>query len=286
MKLQLPTILTFTTLPPQAKTYDSGFYIRLGCMHAECKEDPVLHIKSNSKAGGSCRKHIADCVFDMLQQDTHDDSGHGFLYRPQRRTGPLFPDGRPLHADMAHIIWDGTLDDGAATAHVYGSARESWGVLVVRAGDHELTREPVYLSYGAPFGPDAGDVQAWVDRALELIDEHKPLRQQFNEALQRMSDKQHHLEALLKTSLLTCAAFKKALDVFGNANAAVDFLLSPTNALDGKAPAELLSDDAALKRVTEYLHAITSSWYPLSYPKEQSQHGPSAAPRGGLDGPV
>lgn len=31
--------------------------------------------------------------------------------------------------------------------------------------------EPVGLSYGAPFGPDAGDVAYWQDRVLKFIDE-------------------------------------------------------------------------------------------------------------------
>lgn len=49
--------------------------------------------------------------------------------------------------------------------------------------DHEqdnklLFREEVSLAYGAQFGPDAADVDAWESRVLKFIDEELPLLQE------------------------------------------------------------------------------------------------------------
>lgn len=62
-----------------------------------------------------------------------------------------------------------------------GSETGRSGTLVVF--DHEqdnrlLLREKVGLAYGAPFGPDADDVDAWESRVLKFIDEELPLLQE------------------------------------------------------------------------------------------------------------
>ena len=285
MKLQLPTVITFARIPPHAKDFMDGFYLRYGCKHQGCKQDPIVQITTNSSSRAACKEHLGETLLELLAHNRQGSKG-GFLYRPLRRRGQLEPDAPKVQA-TSDVVWDASFDNGAASAAVYRTREPDYGVLVVNGGDRELTRETVFLSYGARFGPDVSDVQTWADRALELIDERKPLRQRFDEALQRLEDKEHLLEALLKTAPLTCKAFAAALEVFGNADAAVDFLRSPTSALDGKAPAELLGDEEGLKRVSDLMKAILATRYPLSYPPKKAEtNSYSASEYGEFGGPL
>ena len=65
-------------------------------------------------------------------------------------------------------VWENKLDN---KYEVFVERKSPYnGELVIREGEKELLREAVTISYNAPFGPDAGDVQIWQDRCCEFID--------------------------------------------------------------------------------------------------------------------
>jgi hypothetical protein len=75
-----------------------------------------------------------------------------------------------------YIVWESDVDNG--TYHV-SVLRRTDGTpeernyeadLVVRRGDEEVYRARVGLSYGAVFGPDVADLDAWQEAALRIID--------------------------------------------------------------------------------------------------------------------
>jgi len=69
---------------------------------------------------------------------------------------------------MSELIWESTLD------HIYRitvtRVDQYNGTFRIHKGDQLLKEEPVTLAYGAPFGPDAADVQEWEDKAVVFID--------------------------------------------------------------------------------------------------------------------
>jgi hypothetical protein len=66
-------------------------------------------------------------------------------------------------------IWKSELD-GIYDVYVESGDDAYKGVLVIVCGGKELLREPVSISYGAQFGPDASDVSIWENRCIEVID--------------------------------------------------------------------------------------------------------------------
>lgn len=71
-----------------------------------------------------------------------------------------------------HLIWEATLDD------VYKCQvqriDESTGELTVQSPTQGLIlKEVVRLSYGAAFGPDAGDVAEWQEQCVRVVDADK-----------------------------------------------------------------------------------------------------------------
>lgn len=75
--------------------------------------------------------------------------------------------------DSAHerLVW-WTRIDGRFQVEVQRTDTHM-GELVVydhQNGDKELLREAVVLSYGAVLGPDADDVAAWQERAIDFVD--------------------------------------------------------------------------------------------------------------------
>lgn len=93
--------------------------------------------------------------------------------------------GRPLavwddeNSTHSDLVWRSRLDDRFQVEVQRVSMYH--GELVIfdhGDGDKELFREAVGLSYGAAFGPDAGDVDEWQERCAKFIDEEWPQQQQ------------------------------------------------------------------------------------------------------------
>jgi hypothetical protein len=63
-------------------------------------------------------------------------------------------------------VWNGTLDNRYTVTVIRTGTYH--GELSIREGDQILLRENVGLSYDARFGPDAGDVADWQQRAVEF----------------------------------------------------------------------------------------------------------------------
>lgn len=71
------------------------------------------------------------------------------------------------------MVWQSLLD-GRYDVRVTRTDHPYRGTLTVQdteAGETLLTEE-VSLSYGAAFGPDVADVEAWADRAVRVVDAH------------------------------------------------------------------------------------------------------------------
>lgn len=69
-----------------------------------------------------------------------------------------------------HIIWKTVLDDKYDVL-VEGTDKPSTGILKVLLKGKVLMRAPVFLSYGAIFGPDIMDIESWQFAAAAAVDE-------------------------------------------------------------------------------------------------------------------
>lgn len=65
------------------------------------------------------------------------------------------------------VVWEATVDD-KYNVKVTRSG-EYTGELIVAEQRRAFHSEPVNLSHGARFGPDAGDVAIWQDKILAVI---------------------------------------------------------------------------------------------------------------------
>ena len=74
---------------------------------------------------------------------------------------------------MEHeLIWKAVLDERYEVEVVRTS--QITGTLTVKDRDGSLMlSENTHLSYGAAFGPDVGDVEDWMTKALNVVDEEK-----------------------------------------------------------------------------------------------------------------
>jgi|SoiMethySBSTD1v2_1073268.scaffolds.fasta_scaffold08041_15 hypothetical protein len=69
-------------------------------------------------------------------------------------------------------IWGGTVDNGKFTSLVMPTDNPRLGQLTVvlnETGETLLDKE-VNLAFGAIFGPDVADVEAWINDSVEVID--------------------------------------------------------------------------------------------------------------------
>lgn len=73
---------------------------------------------------------------------------------------------------MADIpVWEATVDDERFRCVVERLDDDYRGMLVVTGPQNEsILRKEVGLSYGARFGPDVDDVNAWREWSLDAID--------------------------------------------------------------------------------------------------------------------
>lgn len=72
---------------------------------------------------------------------------------------------------MAEIIWENSVDNNTYQVVVYGHNSSPYlGTIKVTKGDVVLIEHDVGLSYGAVFGPDAMDVDAWKAETMHAIE--------------------------------------------------------------------------------------------------------------------
>lgn len=71
---------------------------------------------------------------------------------------------------MSDIVWESKLDGKYDVRVVRLGAYR--GKLTISTSSTELTAFDVGLSYDAQFGPDAGDVSDWAEKAIAFIDNH------------------------------------------------------------------------------------------------------------------
>jgi hypothetical protein len=85
---------------------------------------------------------------------------------------------------MPEVIWEDLLDKmyrirverlpDPDRQNVWPSDLSRKGLLTISQLDGvRLHSAPVFISWGAPMGPDAGDVDVWQDMACKWVDERK-----------------------------------------------------------------------------------------------------------------
>lgn len=75
---------------------------------------------------------------------------------------------------MTEIIWENSVDNNTYQVVVYGHNDTPYiGTLKVTKDDLVLYEEKVGLSYGAVFGPDAFDVEAWKTMVMNVIENYE-----------------------------------------------------------------------------------------------------------------
>lgn len=76
-------------------------------------------------------------------------------------------------AVMTDIVWRSTIDQGTYEAKVERLGDYAGNLIVTVVSTNEvLLEEEVLLAYQAIFGPDVGDVAAWQDKAITVIDQY------------------------------------------------------------------------------------------------------------------
>lgn len=69
-------------------------------------------------------------------------------------------------------VWKSVLDDGYKCV-VMSRSDPYQGKLLVFEGEDQIHSEDVMISFGAPHGPEADDVDRWKRRCVDIIDEHQ-----------------------------------------------------------------------------------------------------------------
>lgn len=73
--------------------------------------------------------------------------------------------------DEKNVVWKSTLDGRYEVAVTRTASFQ--GELTLSEAGQVLFRQPVGLMYGAIFGPDVGDVEAWQEIAVYFVDGKK-----------------------------------------------------------------------------------------------------------------
>lgn len=73
----------------------------------------------------------------------------------------------------APLVWEATLDGRYECVVRRMGAYEGRFTITNRATGRRVHTETVQLTYGAPFGPDIGDIAFWKERAMEVVDEQE-----------------------------------------------------------------------------------------------------------------
>ena len=261
--------IRFERLSPDSRSNLDGFFIRYGCAgnagsDRSCRESPVLLMTSNLQQAAACDRHlllVLNTVIDGVLRLENGERRNGFLTRSPT---PKAPSREPTSMEATdEVVWQNRLD-GRYDVIVFRSKEPYNGVLIVRDGLIEISRTQVGLSYDAMIGPDAGDVQTWIDAAIAVVDQSKSPSELINEAIRRTERERKNRIDRLQASPNVGAAYRIALDVYRQSEAAVHWLISPNVALNGKAPTDILDDQDGVGRIRELLTNVVKTIYPLS----------------------
>lgn len=267
MELISSVTVRFSRLSPDSKSNLDGFMMPYGCSgsvaNKSCDKTPTLLMTSNAMQAAACKHHIAatlDKVIDAVLRDANGEARPGFLRQPRTWKSK----SRPMNSIEAsgEIVWSNRLDERYDVI-VYRATKPHTGVLVVKDGENELARTMVSLSYGAMFGPDVADVDAWAAEAVGIVDETKAPSERLNDAVDEVERERSERVVRLRALDFAGEAYAKALEVFRAPEPAIRWLISPNGALNGKAPEDILTDAAGLKRTKEILDDVVKTLYPL-----------------------
>lgn len=89
--------------------------------------------------------------------------------------GPVMEWDSNQESDGDWVVWWARLDaryQVEVTRHPDNTSHGTMTIYDHANNDSEIHTEQVSLAYGAVFGPDTGDVDAWMARAVRVADEH------------------------------------------------------------------------------------------------------------------
>lgn len=260
--------LRFRRLSADSRMDMDGFLMKYGCAGSteakRCANAPVMLITSNISEGAACPDHLVQVLqstIDDVLRSENGETGSGFLRKP--KPGPAIDLSHEHIEATANVIWQNRLDNRFDIV-VFAAVQPYRGVLVIRDGAKELRREPVLVSYNAPFGPDAADVDDWMERGISIVDEAKAPDELLSEALTRVEkDRKARLKMLRKTTN-AAHAYLLALALYRAPERALDWLISPNAALQRKAPFEIVDQEGGIELIKHVLENVAKTVYPLS----------------------
>lgn len=260
--------LRFRRLSVDSRMDMDGFLMKYGCAGSteakRCSNAPVMLITSNISESAACPDHLIQVLQSMIDDVLRFENGEtesGFLHQP--KLGPAIDISHEDIEATTNVIWQNRLDNRFDIV-VFAAVQPYRGVLVIRDGAAELRREPVLVSYNAAFGPDAADVDEWMERGLSIVDEAKAPDELLSEALTRVeNDRKTRLKMLRKTTN-GAQAFLLALGLYRAPERALDWLISPNAALQRKAPFEVMDQEDGIDVIKRLLESVAKTVYPLS----------------------
>lgn len=254
-------------LSKNSKCDTDGFLLPYGCAGADgdaiCKRCPVLLLTSNIQQSAACADHITrvlNSLIDGILKSRNGERGIGFLRRADL---PKAPRKSTCSVATEEIVWQNRLDNHYDVI-VFRATKAYAGVIVIRDGDTEIFRSDVGLAHDAIVGPDAADVQQWMDTAIAVVDASKCPQQIVAEALDRIEAERESRIARLRTCKNAEKACELTLNVFRSGEAAVNWLLSSSALLNGRAPVDILDETHGVERLANALEHLVETIYPLS----------------------
>jgi len=258
--------IRFQRLSESSKSNADGFLLPYGCAGSDgesrCKQRPALLLTSNIQQSAACADHIVGILNELIDgilRSRNGEHGYGFLRRPEL---PIRHRSASLKATQ-DIVWQSQLDDRYDVT-VFRATSPCAGVEIICEGNREIYRCDVGLAFNAIMGPDAADVQEWMDTAVDVVDASKPPQQIMAEAIRRIEAERQSRIAQLHTSKNADKAYQLAFDAYRSAETAVNWLLTTNALLDGKSPVEVLDQPHGLERVERALNDTIKTIYPLS----------------------
>lgn len=259
--------IRFQRLTDNAKSNADAFLLPYGCAGADgesrCKERPVLLLTSNIQQSAACAHHVTpilNSLIDGILRSRNGERGYGFLRQPEPTTPPRHFTSVTATTDT---VWQTRLDDRYEVVVLRATTAYA-AVLVIRDGTAEIFRADVGLAYNAVVGPDAADVQEWMDTAISVVDASKPPNQLIAEALDRIEGERRTRIEKLRSSADAAEAYKLAVQLYRSSERAVDWLITGSAALNGRAPAQILDEPDGLERLQRLLNEVAETLYPLS----------------------
>jgi hypothetical protein len=239
----LPVTVLFTPYTPERRASLEGFALELSCGHSPCRQRPTYVVCTDALETGACRDHFPDVVMDAIRKTQRSGGDHreyGLLHAPPKRRQPPLP---LLPYDTDNIVYSAIMYNRYQVAVYRAIGEDRMGVLVIREEKSDLLERTVPLSYGATFGPDAGDIHEWMLVAQKAIEGARPSSDLLAEALSRLRARESIAWERLRNSEFASTVFAKILDHFAGADSALQWFLTPNAALGGTRPGDFIEDE-------------------------------------------